>query len=78
MRFWYCDTCLCNIPHCGYLFNCTICYNYDQCEQCYETIESRHSHPMVRELAFGDGKVIENNLTDTASFIRTAFDVYAD
>lgn len=78
MSFWYCDTCGHNIPHCAYRFNCTICFNYDQCDQCYETLESRHSHPMVRVLAFGYGKEIKNDATDTGALIRDAFDMYAD
>ena len=78
MSFWYCNTCLCNIPHGDFIYNCTICDDYDQCELCYEEIASRHSHPMVQGLAFGYGKESENNMTDMASFILTAFDVYAD
>jgi hypothetical protein len=78
MSFWFCNTCFSNIPRGGFVFNCTTCYDYDQCERCYETIEIRHSHPMSRELAFGCGKEIENNLTDMTSYILNAFDVYAD
>lgn len=76
--FWYCNTCSQNILHGHYLYNCTVCDDYDQCETCYETSESPHPHVMVRELAFGEGKAITDELDDMRSLILTAFKMYAD
>ena len=78
MSYWYCDTCVNNIPPGEYVYNCTICTDYDQCERCYKSMKTHHSHPMTREISFGFGNEIENPLTDMTSYILGAFHVYAD
>jgi len=76
--FWYCNTCSQNILHGHYLYNCTVCDDYDQCELCYETSDLRHSHAMIRELAFGEGKIVDQPTDEMKSLILTACEMYAD
>ncbi|CAF3967687.1 unnamed protein product, partial [Adineta steineri] len=32
--FFYCDVCHRTFDHGTYRYNCTVCGNYDQCEEC--------------------------------------------
>lgn len=76
--FWYCDECERIIDHGKFRYNCTVCSNYDQCESCVSTMSVTHPHPLVRELAFGDG---ERNIqvgSSMASAIRAALEIYRD
>jgi hypothetical protein len=76
--FWYCDACSQNILHGGFRFNCTVCRNYDYCEQCAATVSPPHPHRMVRELAYGHEERKECTRIDMATGIRASIAMYWD
>lgn len=78
LSYWYCKGCRRNIFHGEFRFNCTICDNYDYCEQCIETLDPPHSHLMIRELAYGCAEGNEIDITDMATGIRIASTLYWD
>lgn len=76
--FWYCDECVNTIDHGKFRYNCTVCGNYDQCESCMTTKPGIHPHPLVPELAFGEG---ERNIQvgpSMASAIHASLEIYRD
>ncbi len=76
--YWCCDLCECILRHGEFRFNCTVCNNYDQCEQCAATVDPPHPHRMVRELAFGREERKECAKIDMATGIRAAIAMYWD
>jgi hypothetical protein len=76
--FWYCDACNRTLDHGEFRYNCTICSNYDQCETCTATTPPLHPHPLVRELAFGNGEVNITVGPSMAATIRGALEIYHD
>jgi len=74
--YWSCDGCNNIIWDGEFRFNCTICNDYDYCEQCARTKDPPHPHQMTRELAYGP--VNQNKLVpvDMATGIKRAFDIY--
>ena len=77
--YWLCDACGRVLFHGEYRFNCTVCYNYDYCEQCAAPPNSPHPHRMVRELAYGSRQRHEcDDRVDMATNIQTAIYMYFD
>jgi hypothetical protein len=78
LSYWHCDKCYSKINHGEFRYNCTVCYDYDYCEQCATTTDPPHPHRMVRELAYGreEGKECAN--IDMATSIRAAIAMYWD
>ena len=74
--FWHCDGCPKSIFDGEFRFNCTVCSDFDYCDRCFATIGPAHSHPMVRELAYGPSKRIKHPSSNMAEGIETAFDIY--
>lgn len=79
LSFWYCNQCIRNLKHGEIRFNCMVCENYDLCAQCYTMCQSSHMHPMTKELAYGEPKVVlDDRRNDMVGAIETAFDRYDD
>ncbi len=78
ISFWYCDKCNRALNHGEFRYNCTICDDYDYCEQCATTSDPPHPHRMVRELAYGQAEKKKHPVTDMATAIQAAFDKYCD
>lgn len=76
--FWYCDVCGRTLDHGEFRYNCTICGNYDQCEICTTTMHPAHAHPLVPELAFGNGEMNISVGKSMASAIHAALEIYHD
>ncbi|CAF4013142.1 unnamed protein product, partial [Rotaria sp. Silwood1] len=76
--YWYCDACTRCLLHGEYRFNCTVCDNYDYCEQCFTTVDPPHPHRMVPELAYGREETKECAGVDMATAIRAAIAMYSD
>ncbi|CAF0977340.1 unnamed protein product [Rotaria sordida] len=76
--YWYCDACSRLLLHGEYRFNCTVCDNYDYCEQCITTVDPPHPHRMVLELAYGREETKECANVDMATAIRAAIAMYSD
>ncbi|CAF3037530.1 unnamed protein product, partial [Rotaria sp. Silwood2] len=76
--YWYCDACSRLLLHGEYRFNCTVCDNYDYCEQCVTTVDPPHPHRMIPELAYGREETIECATADLATAIRAAIRMYSD
>jgi hypothetical protein len=76
--FWYCDVCNHILDHGAFRYNCTVCANYDQCEECSAKICPPHPHPLVRELAFGDGENKTCTGRSMAAIIQAAMEIYCD
>ena len=78
LSYWFCDRCDAKINHGEYRFNCTVCDDYDYCEQCATTADPPHPHRMVRELAYGREERKECAKIDMATGIRAAIAMYWD
>ncbi len=78
VSFWYCDRCNRVLNHGEFRYNCTICDDYDYCEQCATTGDPPHSHRMVRELAYGRAEKKKRPAINVATTIQAAFDKYCD
>jgi hypothetical protein len=76
--YWYCDACNRNLLHGEFRFNCTVCDNYDYCEQCAATVNPPHPHRMIREMAYGREERKECAKIDMATGIRAAIAMYWD
>jgi hypothetical protein len=76
--YWSCDACQRPFLHGEFRFNCTICENYDHCEQCETTLDPPHPHRTVRELAYGQEQRWECTKIDMATGIRLAIAMYWD
>ncbi|CAF1606423.1 unnamed protein product [Adineta ricciae] len=76
--YWYCDRCERVINHGELRYNCTICDNYDYCEQCVATAKPPHPHAMVPELAYGQEESKECMKVDIATALRAAIAMYWD
>ena len=69
--YWYCDACTRVLNHGEFRFNCTVCDNYDYCEQCVSTVNPPHPHRMVPELAYGIEEEKECSKVDIATGISS-------
>ncbi|CAF1143253.1 unnamed protein product [Didymodactylos carnosus] len=78
LSYWYCNGCQRNLFHGEFRFNCTVCNNYDYCEQCAATLDPPHPHRMIRELAYGCEEGKETDVIDMATGIRVATALYWD
>ncbi len=76
--YWSCDACDRELNHGEFRFNCTVCNNYDYCEQCFATVSPPHPHRMVRQLAYGREEEKECSRVDIATGIRAAVAMYWD
>ena len=76
--YWNCDECGRCLLHGEYRYNCTVCDDYDQCEQCHTTVDPPHPHKLIRELAYGQEKRWECTKVDMATGIRAAMAMYFD
>ena len=76
--YWRCDECNRVLLHGEYRYNCTVCDDYDQCEQCLTTSQPPHPHKLARELAYGQAKIWECMKVDMATGIRAALAMYFD
>ncbi|UJR20553.1 hypothetical protein I4U23_023680 [Adineta vaga] len=76
--YWYCDACQRQINHGETRYNCTVCRNYDYCQQCMTTDNPRHPHRMVPELAYGREEMKECMKIDMATGLRAAIAMYWD
>ncbi|CAF1184558.1 unnamed protein product [Adineta steineri] len=76
--YWYCDRCERSINHGEFRYNCTVCDNYDYCEQCATTATPIHPHRMVPELAYGLEESRECGRVDISTGIRAAIAKYCD
>jgi hypothetical protein len=78
VSFWYCDKCNRTLKHGEFRYNCTICDDYDYCEQCATTTDSPHPHRMIPELAYGPAEKKKRRIKDMATHIHAAFDTFWD
>ena len=81
LSLWHCDKCNRKILHGELRYNCTVCYDYDHCENCATNSDSPHPHRLVPELAYGTAKKHKShaeNIKDVADLLRTAMDIYYD
>jgi len=78
LSYWYCKNCRRDIFHGEFRFNCTVCNNYDYCEQCAAALGPTHSHRMIRELAYGCAEGNEIDITNMATGIRIATTLFCD
>lgn len=76
--FWYCDGCYRTLDHGEFRYNCSVCGNYDQCETCVNITPPIHPHPLIRELAFGEGVRNIPVGPSMASAIHAALEIYCD
>ena len=73
---WHCDGCDRIIWEGEFRYNCTICDDFDHCEQCAQSTSPPHPHPMARELSFGPVKNGSIVAAIMATGIEKAFDMY--
>ncbi len=79
LSFWYCDKCNRTLNHGEFRYNCTICVDYDYCENCAIITDPPHPHRMTRELAYGrPDKKKCRRIKDMATTIQAAIDKYWD
>ncbi|CAF2079598.1 unnamed protein product [Rotaria magnacalcarata] len=79
LSYWDCDQCQRPLKHGEFRFNCTICENYDLCEQCLATLDPPHPHRLMRELAHGKEEIAEFGQNKSmANGIQTAITMYHD
>ncbi|CAF1312551.1 unnamed protein product [Adineta steineri] len=76
--FFYCDVCHRTFDHGTYRYNCTVCGNYDQCEECTTNMNPPHPHILVPELAFGSGEDRTCHEKSMRAEIYTAMEIYCD
>ena len=77
--YWYCDQCYRTFKHGEFRHNCTVCDDFDLCEDCLTTFDPSHPHRLTRELAYGSEERIEKAQKPTmASGIQTAIVMYHD
>ena len=76
--FFYCNVCSYNFDHGTYRYNCIICSDYDQCLECTKTLKPEHPHPLVPELAFGDGEKKVCLGRSMGTTIYTIMEMYCD
>ena len=76
--YWKCQACKRTLLHGEFRFNCTICDNYDYCEQCATTMQPPHPHQMIREFAYGQEERRECVRIDLPTGIRAAILMYND
>jgi hypothetical protein len=74
--FWNCDNCGRTIWHGERRYNCTVCDDYDHCDQCLATLDPPHPHRMTRELAYGPGRKKECVPMNMATGIQAAMDMF--
>jgi hypothetical protein len=75
---WECDKCNHIIKHGAFRYNCTVCDDYDYCEECTMTVGPPHPHRMVRELAYGAAQKRKHPEKNMTTGILTAIDMYSD
>ncbi|CAF0854656.1 unnamed protein product [Adineta steineri] len=78
VSFWYCDKCNRKLDHGELRYNCTICDDFDYCENCATTSNSPHPHKMVPELAYGPAEKKMSRMKGTAALIRAAMTMFCD
>ena len=78
LSYWRCDHCTRFIYVDEFRFNCTVCDDYDYCEECVNKVDPPHSHRMIRELAYGAANGDECSPTNMVDGIQSAFDVYSN
>jgi long-subunit acyl-CoA synthetase (AMP-forming) len=78
VSFWYCDKCNRTLNHGEFRYNCTVCDDYDYCENCATTADQPHPHRMMRELAYGRAEKKKHRIKDMATTIQAAIDKYWD
>ena len=77
--YWYCDQCRRPFKHGEFRYNCTVCNNFDLCEDCLATLDPPHPHRLMRELAYGREEPVEKaQKPSMASGIQTAVVMYHD
>ena len=76
--YWCCDRCERVINHGELRYNCTVCMNYDYCQECVATAKPAHPHAMVPELAYGQEESKECMKVDIATALRAAIAMYWD
>src|SRR5690349_12003436 len=77
--YWYCNYCHHTMMHGEFRFNCTICNDYDLCEECVTTLDPPHPHRMMRELAYGNEETIEGwSKVNMPTGIQLAAAMYCD
>ena len=75
---WTCDACCRRLWQGEYRYNCTVCPDYDYCEECVITVNPSHPHRMVKELAYGSQARKECIRIDMATVLRSAIETYWD
>ncbi len=78
LSFWFCDKCNRTLNHGEFRYNCTICDDYDYCENCAIITDPPHPHRMTPELAYGCPDKQKCRIKDTATTIQAAIDKYWD
>ncbi|CAF1652447.1 unnamed protein product, partial [Adineta ricciae] len=76
--YFYCDACNRTFRHGTYRYNCTICSNYDLCADCVTIQSPPHPHPLVVELAFGEGEKKVCTDESMRAAIYYAMEMYCD
>jgi hypothetical protein len=70
MSNWCCDGCTRQLKHGEFRYNCTVCSNFDYCEDCYQNTAMLHPHRLIKEQAFSPAKEIECTEVTIECFIR--------
>ena len=76
--YWICDVCDRTMNVGEYRYNCTICVDYDYCEECHGKVKPPHRHPMDRELCYGPVQIKEFYVSSMEDTLRRVFHLYRD
>ena len=75
---WQCDGCNRTLNHGEYRYNCTVCVDFDFCEECQAKIQPPHKHRMHRELSYGPVEQKEFSVPSMEDGLRSALRLYHD
>ncbi|UJR20556.1 hypothetical protein I4U23_023683 [Adineta vaga] len=78
VSFWYCNKCNRTLQHGELRYNCTVCDDFDYCENCLMTSDPPHPHRMVSELSYGPAEKHKSHTKHVAGLLRIALSMYRD
>nr|AEN94433.1 long-chain fatty-acid-CoA ligase FadD9 [Philodina roseola] len=76
--YWHCNQCNRSMKHGEDRYNCTVCDDFDFCEQCFTTMNPPHPHRMMKELAYGPPRRRKRLPDCMSGGILTAIEMFAD
>lgn len=78
LSFWNCDHCKRKLRHGEMRYNCVVCDDYDNCDDCVMAKKSLHPHCLVPEIAYGPPKKKTYRTKHMKGVIESAFEMYSD